>query len=63
MRVLGIWRTCLQVGILGAKFDGMIRLLPQIKLTTRDEDLPFILERTHFLERLCSPMTRNKTQG
>jgi len=63
MRVLGIRRTCLQVAILGGKFDGMIRLLPRIKLTTTDEDLPFILERTQFPVHLCFAMTVNKSQG
>jgi len=63
MRVLGIRRTCLQVAILGGTFDGMIRLLPQIKLTTSEDDLPFILERTQFPVRLCFAMTVNKSQG
>jgi len=63
MRVLGIRRTCLQVAILGGTFDGMIRLLPRIKLTTSEEDLPFILERTQFPVRLCFAMTVNKSQG
>ena len=63
MRVLGISRTCLEVAILGGKFDGMIRLLPRIKLTTTEEDLPFILERTQFPVRLCFAMTVNKSQG
>ena len=63
MRVLGIRRTCLQVAILGGTFDGMIRLLPRIKLTTSDEDLPFVLERTQFPVRLCFAMTVNKSQG
>ena len=62
MLVLGISRTCLQVSILGGKFDGMIRLLPRIKLTTTEEDLPFILERTQFPVRLCFAMTVNKSQ-
>ena len=30
IRVLGIQRTCLQVTILGGRFDGMIQLLPRI---------------------------------
>ena len=63
MRVLGIRRTCLQVAILGGTFDGMIRLLPRIKLTTSEEDLPFILKRTQFPVRLCFAMTVNKSQG
>jgi len=63
MRVLGIRRTCLEVAILGGTFDGMIRLLPRIKLTTSDKDLPFILERTQFPVCLCFTMTVNKSQS
>ena len=63
MHVLGISRTCLQVAILGGKFHGMIRLLPRIKLTTTEEDLSFILERTQFPVRLCFAMTVNKSRG
>ena len=63
MCVLGISRTCLQVAILGGKFDGMIHVLPWIKLTTTEKDLPFILECTQFSVRLCFAMTVNKYQG
>jgi len=62
-RVLGIRRSCLKVAIMGGRFDSMIRLLPRIKFTTTDEDLPFILERTQFPVRLCFAMTVNKSQG
>jgi len=63
MRVLGIGRNCLQIAILGSKWDGEVRLLPRIKLTTSEEDLPFILERKQFPIRLCFAMTANKSQG
>jgi len=63
LRVVGIRRTCLQVAILGGRFNGMVRLLLRIKLTTTEEDLPFILERTQFPVRLCFAMTVNKSQG
>jgi len=62
MTVLGIRRTCLQVAIMGGKMDGKICLLPQIKLTTTDDDLPFLLQRTQFPVRLCFAMTVNKSQ-
>jgi len=61
--VLGIRRTCLQVAIMGRKMDGKICLLPRIKLTTTDDDLPFILQRTQLPVRLCFAMTVNKSQG
>ena len=63
LTLLGINRNCLQVAILGGRWDREIRLLPRIKLTTSDEELPFILERKQFPVRLCFAMTVNKSQG
>jgi len=63
MRALEIWRTGLQVAILAGCFDCIIRLLPQIKLTSSDQDLPYILEHTQFPVYLCFAMTVNKSQG
>ena len=63
MRALGIWRTRLQVAILAGCFDCIVRLLPQIKLTSSDKDLPYILENTQFPVHLCFAMTVNKSQG
>ena len=63
MRVLGIRRNCLQVAIMGGKFDQKVCLLPRIKLNTSEEDLPFILQRTQFPVCLCYAMTVNKSQG
>jgi len=63
MRVLGIRRTCLQVAIKDEKLDGKICLLPRIKLTISDDDLPFILERTQFPVHLCFAISVNKSQS
>jgi len=63
MRVLGIRRKCLQVAIMGRNCNGKNCLLPRIKLTTTDDDLPFILQRTQFPVRLWFAMTLNKSQG
>jgi len=63
MRVLGIRSTCLQGAIMGAKFNGKNCLPPRIKLTTTDDDLRFILQRTQFPVRLCFAITVNKSQG
>ena len=62
MRLLGIRRTCLQVAIMGEKLDGKICLLPRIKLTISDDDIPFILERTQFPVHLCLAISVNKSQ-
>jgi len=63
IRVLGIPRTCLQIAIGCGRFDRMIFLPPRVKLTTTDEDLPVILECTHFPVPLCFAMTVNKSRG
>jgi len=47
----------------GSQFDGQFRLLPRIRLTTLEGDLPFILTRKQFPIRLCFAMTVNKSQG
>jgi len=41
----------------------MISLLPPIKLSTVDEDLPYISEHTQFPVSFCFAMTVNKSQG
>lgn len=61
--VLQIGRNCLKAAILGGTFDGEIRLLPRIKLSTSPEDLPFILLRKQFPIILCFAITVNKSQG
>jgi len=63
MRVLGIQRTYLQVAIMGGKFNGKICLVPGIKLTTTEDDLPFILQRTQLPVGLCFAMMVNKSEG
>jgi len=62
MRVLGIRRNCMEVAIIGKRFDGKVCLLPRIKLTTSKEELPFILQQTHFSICIYYAMTINKSQ-
>jgi len=62
MRVLGIRGNCMEVAITDKRFDGKVCLLPRIKLTTSEEELPFILQHTQFPICLCSAMTGNKSQ-
>ena len=62
-RLLGINCNCLQVAILGGRWDGVIHLPPQITLTTSDEELSFILEHKQFHVHLCFAITVNKLQG
>ena len=62
MRVLGIRRNSIEVAIMGKRFDGKVCLHPGIKLTTCEEELPFILQHTLFPICLCYAMTINKSQ-
>ena len=63
MIVTQLGRSCIGAKISGGQFDGQFRLLPRIKLTTLEGDLPFILTRKQFPIRLCFAMTVNKSQG
>ena len=62
MRVLRIRHNCMEVAIMGKRFDGKVCLLLSIKLTTSAEELPFILQHTRFPICLCYAMTINKSQ-
>jgi len=48
---------------MGGEFNGKICLLPQIKLTTTDDDLPFIPQRAQVPVLLCFAMMVNKSLG
>lgn len=61
IRIVALGRNCLKVAILGGAFDGMIRLISRIKLTSFEDDLPFLLTRKQFPIRLCFAMTVNKS--
>ena len=63
MTITRLGRSCIGGIILGGQFDGEFRLLPRIKLTTLEGDLPFILTRKQFSVKLCFAMTVNKSQG
>ena len=44
-------------------FYRQLQLIPYIKLTFTDGELPFIISRRQFPTRLCFAMTVNKSQG
>ncbi len=54
---------CIEATILNGVFAGVAKLLPRIKLSTTEGELPFILSRKQFPIRLCFAMTINKAQG
>ena len=56
-------RKAIEACILGSDFDGQVRLIPRIKLTTKATGLPYDISRTQLPVRLCFAMTINKSQG
>ncbi|CEG65884.1 hypothetical protein RMATCC62417_02571 [Rhizopus microsporus] len=48
---------------LANKPNGPLELIPQFRLSTREDELPFILTRKQFPVRLCFAMTTSKSQG
>lgn len=55
-------RRCIEGRMLGGEFNGQLRLIPRIKLTTTENYLPYILTRRQYSIRLCFAMTVNKSQ-
>ena len=53
----------IEIRLLGGDWDGQLRLLPRIMLTSNDDDLPYILTRKQFPVKVCFAMTINKGQG
>jgi len=54
---------CIEVRLLGGDFDGQLRTIPRIKLSSTDDHLNIPLSRKQFPVRLCFAMTINKSQG
>ena len=60
MIITRLGRYCIEARILGGEFHGQLRLIPRIKLTTTESDMPYI-SRRQYLIRLCFAMTVNKS--
>lgn len=63
MVITQLGRRCIEARMVGGDFDGELRVLPRIRLTTTEGELPFVLTRKQFPIRLCFAMTVNKAQG
>ena len=53
----------IQATIMSGSFAGHSVLIPRIRLTLKNQKLPFVLERRQFPVRICYAMTINKSQG
>ena len=63
MVVTYIGRRCIEARILGGSFDSQLRVIPRIKLTSTEDELPYVVSRRQFPLRLCFAMTIDKSQG
>ena len=63
MIVTSLRNHCIEGRLLGGDFDGQLRTIPRIKLSSGEKDLTFTLTRKQFPIRLCFAMTINKSQG
>jgi ATP-dependent DNA helicase PIF1 len=63
MVITRLGRRYIKTQILGGSFHGQLRLIPRIKLTSTDGELPFIVSRRQFPIRLYFAITVNKSQG
>lgn len=48
--------------MLGGEFNGRLCLIPRVKLTTTESDLPYILNRQQDTIRWCFAITIDKSQ-
>lgn len=63
MVVTNLRNHCIEGRLLGGDFDGQLRTIPRIKLSSGEKDLTFTLTRKQFPVRVCFAMTINKSQG
>ena len=57
-----IERRCIETQILGGRFNSQVQLIPCIKLTSTEGELPFIISKRQFLIWLCFAIIVNKLQ-
>jgi len=63
MVVTQIGRRCLKARILSGTFAKQLWAIPRIKLSSTEDELPFIVSRWQFPIRLSFATTVNKSQG
>lgn len=63
LRVIEIQSRVLKVRIISGSFSGGVHLLPRIRISSNEDDLPFVFNRLQFPVKLAFAMTINKAQG
>ena len=59
--IMRLGRRCIKAQMLSGSFYGQLQLIPRIKLTSTDRELPFIVSKRQFPIWLCFAMTVNKS--
>ena len=62
MIVTSLRHHCIEGRLLGGDFDGKLRTILRVKLTSGEKDFTFVLMRKQFPVCLCFAMTINKSQ-
>uniref|UniRef100_A0A0L8FRQ5 DNA helicase Pif1-like 2B domain-containing protein n=1 Tax=Octopus bimaculoides TaxID=37653 RepID=A0A0L8FRQ5_OCTBM len=63
MKVQKLHEHCIEASLITGSNRGCTVLIPRIKLSSNDADIPFTLNRHQFCLRLAYSITVNKTQG
>ena len=63
MVIICVGRHCIETWIFGGSFHSQLQLIPHIKLTSMDRELPFVISKRQFPIWLCFAITVNKSQG
>ena len=63
MVVTKMRKHCIEVRLLGGEFHGQTHLIPKIKTSSTEGELPYVVTRFQLPVRLCFAMTINKSQG
>ena len=61
--IIRLGRHCIKTQIFSSSFYRQLWLIPYIKLTSMDGELPFIISKRQFPTQLCFAIIVNKSQG
>ncbi|RFU23627.1 hypothetical protein B7463_g12712, partial [Scytalidium lignicola] len=63
MVITALRNRSIEAQLLAGEWDGQVRTIPRIKLSSNKNDLPFTFTCKQFPLRVCFAMTVNKSQG